>query len=109
MTARQYLSPLVRWWWLLLAAALTTGVSTYFAIRPLPPVYVARATLLVGRGISEPNPTGNDLGLSQQLASAYADIVGREPIQNATKAALGLSQLPTFVAQANNTFVDISV
>src|SRR5579859_3327094 len=109
MTARQYLSPIVRWWWLLLVAGLTTGVSTYFAIRPLPPVYVARATLLVGRGISDPNPSGNDLGLSQQLASAYAEIAGREPIQNATKAALGLGQLPAYVAQANDTFVDISV
>jgi succinoglycan biosynthesis transport protein ExoP len=109
MTIRQYLSPIFHWWWLLIVAALTTGVTTYYATRPLPPVYVARATLLVGRGVSDPNPTGNDFSLSQQLASAYVGIAGREPVQNAAKAALGLNQLPNYVAQANGAFVDISV
>jgi capsular exopolysaccharide synthesis family protein len=109
MTIRQYLSPIFSWWWLLIVAALTTGVTTYFATRPLPPVYVARATLLVGRGVSDPNPTGNDFSLSQQLASAYVGIATREPVQDAAKAALGLNQLPTYVAQANGAFVDISV
>src|SRR5207237_7027711 len=52
---------------------------------------------------------GNELGLNQQLASAYVALASREPIQNAAKAALGLSLLPTYVAQANGTFVDISV
>src|SRR5258708_26675900 len=106
---RQYLAPIIMWWWLLVLAALTTGVTTYFATRPLAPVYVAGTPLLVGRGVSDPNPTGNELGVSQQLAVAYADIAGREPVQNATKAALKLAQLPTYVAQANGTFVDISV
>ena len=109
MTIRQYLAPILSWWWLLVVAGVTTGVTTYYAARPLPPVYVARATLLVGRGVSDPNPTGNELGLSQQLAVAYADIARREPVQDATRAALQLSELPTYIAQANGAFVDISV
>src|ERR1051326_6986757 len=106
MTAKHYLAPLLRWWWLLVVAGLATGITTYYATRPLPPVYVARSTLLVGRGLSDLNPTGNDFGLSLQLASTYADMASREPIQNATKAALGLRQLPSYVTQANDTFVD---
>jgi len=106
---RDYFSPLLKWWWLLILAALVTGATAYWATRSLPSVYQARATLLVGRGINDPNPTGNEIGVSQQLASAYADVATREPVQAATMAALGLSKLPTYDVQANGYFVEISV
>jgi len=106
---RDYFSPLLKWWWLLILAALVTGATAYWATRSLPSVYQARATLLVGRGINDPNPTGNEIGVSQQLASAYADVATREPVQAATMAALGLSKLPTYDVQANGSFVEISV
>ncbi len=109
MKLRDFFSPLLQWWWLLLSAALITGAAAFLATRSLPSVYLARSTLLVGRGINDPNPTGNEIGLSQQLAAAYADIATREPVQDATLAALGLSRLPTYAVQATGAFVEISV
>src|SRR5690349_20451219 len=104
---KEHIGPLLKWWWLLLLAALITGASAYLVARPLPPVYLARATLLVGHDVSQPDLTGNDLGFSQQLAAAYVDVANREPIQNAALQALGLPALPPYTARANGTFVEI--
>ncbi len=62
------------WWWLIVASAFVATVSSFLAARQQPPIYQSRATIMVGRAIENPHPTGNDFYLTQQLAGTYADI-----------------------------------
>ena len=92
MELNRYISPLLKWWWLLVASAVLAGVSSYFVVSQQPPTYRANATLMIGRAFEDPNPTGGELNLSQQLARTYADIAGRQPVREQAMA-LGLVRL----------------
>jgi succinoglycan biosynthesis transport protein ExoP len=106
---KDYLTPLLKWWWLIILAPLIAAGSAYLFARQLPPVYQAKTTLLIGRAIQDPNPSGNEFSMSYQLATEYANMAMREPVQNAAKAALGLSDLPKYEATARGIFLEIAV
>jgi non-specific protein-tyrosine kinase len=111
MDLAPYVYPLRKWWWLILAATITAGVSGFIATRNLEQIYVARASLFVGRAIDSPNPTDYQFSLSRELASVYAEIAHRDPVRNAVKETLGLGELPDYmVNKAPGTqLLDISV
>ena len=111
MDVKDYLLPLRKWWWLMLATTLVAGLSSFLAVRQQPAIYQSRTTLMIGRAIDDPNPTGAEFYLSQQLAQTYADIAQREPVRNETMAALGLSWLPEYAARAvpNTQLIEIAV
>ena len=96
MEIRTFVTPLLKWWWLILLAAALAGVSSYYTIRNEPEIYQARSTLMIGRPFDNPNPDGSQFFLSQQLASTYAEIAKREPVRQATAAALGIDGLPSY-------------
>ncbi len=111
MKLKDFINPLLKWWWLIIIATVVAGMSGYIVMRPKPPIYQARTTLFVGTLIYTLNPNGNEFQTAVDLAEAYADIANRAPVQDATKAALGLPVLPTYVAQAipDSTRVQILV
>lgn len=111
MELRTYLRPLVKWWWLILVAAIIAGLTSYFAVSQQPPIYQARATLLIGSAINNPNPDGNEFWLSQQLAQTYSDIAQREVVRQAVMQELGLTWLPAYTAQpvANTQLLELRV
>lgn len=111
MKLREYLTPLIKWWWLLLVAMAVAGVSAFFTTRSLQPVYEANTSLVIGSLLSNLNPTADELYLSQQLAQTYADLAVRDPVKNATMAALGLNELPDYTASPMETgpFLQVSV
>lgn len=111
MELKAYLSPLFRYWWLLLLSAVIAASSSFLVTRKQPSIYQSRTTLIIGRTVYEPNPTGNDLYLTQQLASFYTDLALREPIRNATMLALGLDWLPEYTASPlpNSQLLEIKV
>jgi capsular exopolysaccharide synthesis family protein len=76
-----------------------------------PRTYQAHTTLLIGTTITDPNPSSNELQLGQQLAAAYADLANRAIIRNATRDALGMDQLPAYLARAlpNTQLIEITV
>jgi succinoglycan biosynthesis transport protein ExoP len=98
MELSTYFRPLIRWWWLLLAATLLASVSSYLRVKDQPALYEARTTLMIGRAFENPNPTGSELALGQELAATYADLAGRQPVREQTMAALGLKSLPEYTA-----------
>jgi capsular exopolysaccharide synthesis family protein len=111
MEIEKYLLPLRRWWWLLVVATSLAALSSFLATVRQPPIYQARSTLIVGQALYDPNPTTNEFVLSQELATNYADIANREPMRFATMQALGLTSLPSYIAQAvpNGQFLEILV
>jgi polysaccharide biosynthesis transport protein len=111
MTIKDFINPLLKWWWLLVIATAVAGISSYYATKPLPPVYQARSTLIVGGAISDLNPDGNQVRISIQLAEAYATMAARDEIRNKTMAALGLTRLPEYSVRAlpNLQMIDIAV
>ena len=111
MELKDYLIPLRKWWWLIVAATLVAAASSFMVTRQQSPIYRTHTTVMIGSAIENPNPNGTEFWLTQQLASTYADIVNREPIRNATMAALGLTWLPGYSARVvpNTQLVEISV
>ena len=111
MELKEITAPLLKWWWLLVASTLVAAVASFLAVRQQPPVYSASTTMMIGSAIEDPNPTSNQVWLSQQLATTYADIVSREPVRLATMEALGLTWLPGYSARPiqNTQLLEISV
>ena len=111
MEIREYIAPLLKWWWLLLIAASVAAVSSYLAVGQQQQIYQARTTLMIGRTIDNPNPTGNEFFLSQELAATYADVARREAVREQTKAALGMTWLPEYDARRlpNTQLIEIVV
>ena len=111
MELNKYIFPLRKWWWLLAASTLIAAVFSSLSILRQPAIYQARTTLLIGTTINNPNPASSELFLGQQLAAAYADLANREIVFNATKNALGMNQLPEYIARAlpNTQLIEITV
>ena len=111
MEIKVYIKPLLKWWWMLLSAALIAAVSTFLVTWRQPPVYQSLTTLVVGRYTSQANPSSSELFQSQSLASWYADLARRQPVRQATMAALGLNWLPSYSARAlpNSQLIEIVV
>ncbi len=111
MEIKHFIQPVRRWWWLIVTAMVLGALFSYLAVRNEPQVYQARATLFSGRAIDDPNPSGSDFILSQQLARAYADIGQQTPVRQATMQALGLRRLPQVNVRnpPNTSLVEILV
>ncbi len=111
MNLSEYIAPLRKWWWLLAAATVVAAVASLLYSFTQPDVYQVRTTLMVGNSLNAANPNSGEYYMQQQLASIYADIAYREPIRQATMAALGLEFLPEYTvrAVANSTLVEIVV
>ena len=88
--------PLRRWWGRLLAATATPVAASYLITSRQAPIYQARVTLLVGRAIENPNPSGNEFFLTQQLATTYTDIAKRSTVRRATAKALNIKSVPDY-------------
>jgi non-specific protein-tyrosine kinase len=98
MDLSSFTRPLKKWWKLLVAATLLTAIASTVIALMQPPLYEASTTLVIGRAFDEPNPTGNELQIGQQLAQTYADLAQRRSVREQTMAALGLSGLPAYSA-----------
>lgn len=111
MELKAYIAPLRKWWWLIVAATVIAGSISYFAASRQPPIFRAQTTLLIGSAINNPNPSGNEFWLSQQLAETYTDIVQREVVRQAVMSELGLSWLPAYAARTvpNTQLIEIAV
>jgi len=100
MELKEYIVPLRKWWWLILSATLVATLASFMVARQQPDIFRARTTLTIGRAIDNPNPTGTEFWLTQQLAQTYAEIASREPVRTATMEALGLTWLPEIAVRA---------
>src|SRR5215208_1599608 len=111
MELSKYIFPLRKWWWLVAASTLIAAMFSSLSVLRQPTIYQARTTLMIGTTINDPNPSSSELFLGQQLAAAYADLANREILRTATKNALGMNQLPEYIARAlpNTQLIEITV
>lgn len=88
-------------------AIIASSLSVFFQ----PDVYISRTTLMIGQTINNPNPDSGQIFIASQLASIYADMANREPIQVKTREALGINWLPAYQARVvpNTQLIEISV
>ncbi|MCI0395961.1 MAG: hypothetical protein L0332_31555 [Chloroflexi bacterium] len=71
---QRYLNIVRRWLWLLILATLLAGLLTYWVSQRQSLSYTATARLVVGPGISSPNPDLNALRAGGQLMQTYAEL-----------------------------------
>jgi polysaccharide biosynthesis transport protein len=112
MDINSYIKPLFKWWRLLLIATVIALIGSTLSVFFQPDMYVSRTTLMIGRSaILNPNPESGQIYLASQLASIYADMANREPIQIKTMEALKTSWLPSYQARVipNTQIIEISV
>lgn len=111
MELKEYIIPLRKWWWLIIASTLIAVTASYFATRQQAPIYSTHTTLMVGSAIENPNPSGMEFYLTQQLANTYADIAKRQTVRAAAMESLGLTWLPEYTVRVvpNTHLIEISV
>ena len=111
MELKEYILPLRRWWWLIVASTLVATGASFLATRQQAPIYQTHTTLMVGRAIDNPNPSNNDLWLTQQLANTYTDLAQRDFVRNAAMEALGLTWLPEYTVRVvpNTQLIEMTV
>ena len=111
MEFKEYIAPLLKWWWLIVLATAVAGFSSYLATQQQQPVFRSSTTLIIGNAFENPNPSNNELFMSQVLASTYVDLANRQSVREDTMEALGLDWLPEIrVTQPNNSnTIDILV
>lgn len=88
---RHYMAIVLRRWWMLFLGAVIGAVIGYQVSQRIPPVYQSTATLVVGQFIQSSSPNNRDIQTSEQLALSYAEIGRRQPVLEATAAALDLN------------------
>jgi capsular exopolysaccharide synthesis family protein len=111
MMSNPYIMPLIKWWRLIaivtILAAGVSAISTMFQ----QDIYLSKTTLVIGTTLSNANPDSGQIYIAQQLAQIYADMARREPVQQATMQALGITWLPAYASRVvpNTQMIEISV
>jgi succinoglycan biosynthesis transport protein ExoP len=100
---RQYLRVVIRWWWLLVVSAVIPAVVSYHFASQQPALYQARATIMVGAGLQNPDPDAYQLNLGRTLAAAYAELLKQRPVLEAVIERLGLERTPERLAEQIGT------
>jgi capsular exopolysaccharide synthesis family protein len=111
MDISAYLKPLIKWWRLLFVVTALAIIASAISVFLQPETYVSRTTLMIGQAINNPNPDSGSIYIATQLASIYADMANREPIQVATMNALKITWLPSYEARVvpNTQLIEIAV
>jgi polysaccharide biosynthesis transport protein len=111
MQVKSLFAPFLKWWWLIALSGVLAVGSCFLIIRDQPPVYNSMTTLLIGRTISNPNPSTNDIYLGQQLGNLYADFANTAPLKSETMKAMGMAWLPMYTIKplANSQFLRVTV
>lgn len=111
MDQNLYLKPLIKWRRLLAVTVTLAIVSSSISSIFQPTQYVSRTTLMIGSTFLNPNPDSGQIYIAQQLATIYADIAKREPIQDATMESLGIDWLPPYTVRVveNTQLIEILV
>jgi capsular polysaccharide biosynthesis protein len=85
---------LLRYFFLLLGASLIAAYSTYYLTSLAPPIYEAKARLLVGPKLDSPNTDYDSLRIGGGLVQTYAELAKTHPILQIASDQLNLGLDP---------------
>ena len=91
---RKYLGLVKRWWWLVVVSAIIPMAVSYYFASAQPDLYQAKATIMVGTSLQNPDPDPWQMNLGNTLATAYAELVRQVPVVEAVIETLGLQRTP---------------
>ncbi len=100
-----YVGLLKYWWWLLIVSAVVPFLISGVLLSRQPNFYLAKATLVVGNTLQNPEPDQWQLNLANSLANAYARLVEEGPLLQAVTSRLGLEQSTDQLAEQITTRV----
>ena len=86
----RYFKVILRWIWLLLLIPALAGLLSYVFARNNPPSYQATTRLIIGPGITSPNPSLDSLRTGALLMNTYAELAATESFRQAVITALDL-------------------
>jgi capsular exopolysaccharide synthesis family protein len=95
---RKYLRLVTRWWWLLIVSTVIPMTVSYYFASQKSDFYQAKATIMVGTSLQDPDPDAWQINLSNTLAAAYAELVRQGPVTEAVIERLGLERTPEQLA-----------
>lgn len=90
MELKDYLDLFRKWLWLMALATAVAAVGAYVGTLFVPSSYASSTTIMVGRGLDNPEVSAQTIYLSNQLATTYAQMASREPVMQAVVDALEL-------------------
>ena len=91
---RKYLRLVLRWWWLLVVSTVIPMGGSYYFTAQQSDLYQAKATLMVGTSLQNPDPDPWQMNLANTLAAAYAELIRQGPFVEAVIERLGMERTP---------------
>ncbi len=102
---RRYWRLLLKWWWLFAIGFIVPVVVSYRFTSRQEALYQARVVLMVGTTLQSSNPDAREIGIAEQLARSYAEMVRYRPVTNEVIRKLGLKLSPEKLASEIVAFV----
>ncbi|HEC33805.1 MAG TPA: polysaccharide biosynthesis tyrosine autokinase [Chloroflexi bacterium] len=101
----RYVVILKKWWWLFAIGVLVPAIIIRLLLSMQPGMYQARATLMIGTSLQNPEPDPWQLTVANNLANAYARLAREGPVMEAVITRLGLNRQPEQLAAQITTRV----
>lgn len=90
MEISDYIRLFRRWLWLIVLAAIIGGGLNYYLQREAQTVYSAQSKVLIGRYVTDPDPSSSEIRLAQDLLQVYQQILQRTDVLQAVILKLQL-------------------
>jgi len=101
----RYMNILKKWWWLFAIGVLIPAILIRVLLSMQPDMYQAKATLMIGTSLQNPEPDPWQLTVANNLANAYARLAREGPVMEAVATRLGLNRQPEQLAAQITTRV----
>jgi len=100
MELRHYLALARKWWWLAVLGMVLAGGTAYLVTSSMPPVYQARAVLMIDQARTPGYTDYTSILTSQRLADTYVEVIRSRTVLETVQRNLGLPYLPAVSASA---------
>jgi non-specific protein-tyrosine kinase len=94
MELRHYTTLLWRWFWFILLIGILAGGTAYYINTIQPPIYKAKAILLVSEGSQSVSDNYNSILMSERLAQSYVERLSNFEVLSQSIENLGVNMTP---------------
>ena len=87
---QQYIRIVFRWFWLLILIPIIAGIAAYNFVTSQEPTYQAVSSIIIGPGISSPNPDFDELRTGALITQTYTELAQSTTFRQSVIDQLGL-------------------